>query len=1377
MKIIILFFLFLVPAAWADIQINVTDGVSEGFNDPTPVSSIGGNTGTTLGQQRLNVFREAARILESQLNIRQPVVIQAQFDPLECSYNSAILGQAGAADYETTAFNTEITPHALQNQISGHDIDTSRPEIYAYFNSSIDNNDNCLANKNWYYGFDNNSGNDTSLLSTVIHEIMHGLGFSSTIQEDGEMGIYTDGYLFGTLTPLYDPFTLNLYSTYHNSDIKSLSSDYRSSVLRSLDKLVWAGPLANSAASQQSEGMTDEMIQMYAPNPYEPGSSVSHFNTALTPDELMEPINTGTEIKFSLSVAALQDIGWEAYEPEYPPVITEISNKFMNEDTTLSFIFSSYDRNGDSLSFSLTGDVEAIGASISGKSIFIQPPLNYNGLGRLTLTANDGRLTSSVSFSITINAVNDAPIINNDFLIRTMEEVDTILLIDADDVDNDTLTYSIEGLNPSINYSITEREVRFSPAKDLSGKFPFQLNASDGVTTIKKNMILEITNINDAPSLTVIDVSTPEDIPWVGDLAITDPDNTNLNIQLNSDTPETQLALEDSILTVTTPEHFNGEVNITISVSDGEYTRFGNFTLTVIPVNDVPTIQSISNRSMTSKETLIIPVIINDADNDSLTLEIKEQPQNLNAVIIDGNLVITKPTQFIGSANLTLEVSDGTSSVTTSFILEIELNNEAPVLPPIPAQQTDEDTSLSFILNASDTDGDDIIYTANTSVDWLQVSIEGDILTLTPNKDESGTVDITVTISDGVLQDSKSFTLIISAVNDAPVFLGASTMTFTEDSKAKLLLQATDVDSTNLIYSIVSAPIELGARINGGYLEITPNENYFGEDEVIVKVSDSLLSTTKKFNVEITPINDRPALEAITDATLSAGSNGIYQLNLTDIENDAEVSVSSSNSALVAASIVNGQLFLNAPTDYNGKVRITITVTDEEYTLTRSFWVTIENGLPQPELTLYVNGEEISNDGSNPTFSQVDLRDVLIYAYKKVDEWSFSIEYEGVSRDDLLIADNAIFHLKASTRGAFAGEYQFTARSNTDTVPPLQFKVFHPPVFTSNAEKFLNGINGGRLTIQGLPAGTLVSAESSDDSVSLFNPINETAVFIAPDSEETNNALTFGLSSIAESFKSSEITLTPAGAGFSPIEFTAYFMTADMHTFAVTNESGDNISGAEVRVTNKGREAWGLPEIQLTDISGQTSVMVPSMHLGYSVTANGYYIHRGNIATWVNDITKVVLKTKPENYRINGQISASGFTFEKEAPLIEIILEDGSSVIPELTAIGNDIIAYNWTWDWESSPPEKLVITHSLSDRIPVRRTLTPENGEELIDISLNAIEINIEQNQPVNESVKPSESPEAPKDNSSSGGGNAAWLLITAIALLRRKRLKVKRA
>ena len=62
-------------------------------------------------------------------------------------------------------------------------------------------------------------------------------------------------------------------------------------------------------------GTTAGFARLYAPNPFQGGSSVSHFDTSLTPSVLMEPsitpdLTTRVKNPIDLTLALLRDIGW-----------------------------------------------------------------------------------------------------------------------------------------------------------------------------------------------------------------------------------------------------------------------------------------------------------------------------------------------------------------------------------------------------------------------------------------------------------------------------------------------------------------------------------------------------------------------------------------------------------------------------------------------------------------------------------------------------------------------------------------------------------------------------------------------------------------------------------------------------------------------------------------------------------------------------------------------------------------------------------------------------------------------------------------------------------------------------------------------------------
>ena len=224
-------------AARATFIINNLDPPGIGFNDPRPAAPIGGNTGTTLGRQRQIAFQFAADVWGKALDSPVPIVVDADFSPLDCSGGLITLGHARAQSVVASVPPSHTIPglppnvfypQPLADRLAGIDLDPGLADIVASFNGGLHD---CDQNTDWYYGLDANAGSLSDLVEVVVHELGHGLGFSSGV--DLQTGAFTQG--------IPDTFSSQVFDNSVGLSWLDMSAAQRVVSMKNVRHLVWSG--------------------------------------------------------------------------------------------------------------------------------------------------------------------------------------------------------------------------------------------------------------------------------------------------------------------------------------------------------------------------------------------------------------------------------------------------------------------------------------------------------------------------------------------------------------------------------------------------------------------------------------------------------------------------------------------------------------------------------------------------------------------------------------------------------------------------------------------------------------------------------------------------------------------------------------------------------------------------------------------------------------------------------------------------------------------------------------------------------------------------------------------------------------------------------
>ncbi|WP_257976519.1 tandem-95 repeat protein, partial [Vibrio parahaemolyticus] len=780
-----------------------------------------------------------------------------------------------------------------------------------------------------------------------------------------------------------------------------------------------------------------------------------------TPNDNYHGTDSFTYIVTSGGVSESTTVSVDVTPVNDAPVVKD-DTAITDEDTpvTIDVLPNDTDIDGDKLSIQSASVPETQGKVeiVDGKLVFT-PAENFHGDAEITYTITDGALTDQATVNVTVNAVNDTPVVESSIADQTLAEDFTPYTIDLNtafsDVDNvdGELTFSVSG-NSNIQVAIVNGIATFTPTADWNGSEALTFTATDpSGESVSKTVNFTVAPVADivADKATVVE-DTPAIIKVLGNDTF-EGDDQVVSLDTNNGPANGTVSVNpDGSVTYTPNDNYHGTDSFTYIVTSGGVSESTTVSVDVTPVNDAPVAKD--DIATTQEDTAVtIDVLPNDSDvdGDKLSIESASVPKEQGTVeVVNGKLVFTPAENFNGDAEITYTVTDGQLTDEAKVTVTVNPVNDAPTIKVDAVESITEDAvsidTVVAALTVRDTD---------TPEDQLAVSLEnnsngyfvlvGNEVKLTQagvdavNNDELNLKDLTISasVSDGVNPTaSDSDSLIVNRVNDAPtvenaiadqvlaedfdaytidlnevfkdtdsslefsvsgnnsiqisIVSGVATITPTADWNGKETItftakdpsgesvsqtvnftvtpvadivadKTTVVEDTPTIIKVlgndtfegddkvVSLDAENGPKNgtvivnNDGTVTYTPDDNYVGEDTFTYIVTSGGVSESTTVNVDVTPVNDAPVAKDDIATTQEDTAVTIDVLpNDTDVDGD-KLSVESASvpKEQGTVEVVNGKLVFTPAENFNGDAEITYTVTDGQLTDEAKVTVTV----------------------------------------------------------------------------------------------------------------------------------------------------------------------------------------------------------------------------------------------------------------------------------------------------------------------------------------------------------------------------------------------------------------------------------------------------
>jgi hypothetical protein len=628
------------------------------------------------------------------------------------------------------------------------------------------------------------------------------------------------------------------------------------------------------------------------------------------------------------------------------PSITSSSTFNVAENSTAVSTLTSSDPESDTITWSITGGVDAALFAINtntGALSFLSAPnfeapvdADANNTYIVQVTATDGEFPVNQTVTVTVTNVNEAPSITSSNAASVPENTTTVLTVTTTDPEGNTVTYSITGGADSALFAIDTNTgaLTFNSAPDFeapadagaNNSYVVQVTANDGTNDTAQTITVTVTDANEAPAITSSAApSVAENTTAVLTVTSSDPEGNTVTYSITggADAASFGIVSGTGVLTFNSAPNFeapadadaNNTYVVEVTANDGTNSTPQTITVTVTNVNEGPTFNSgLGTASVAENTTAVTTVTTTDPEGDTITYSVSggDDAALFSVNSSTGAVTFNSAPNFeapgdTGANNVYLvEITgtDGTTPTTQSIAVTVTNVNEAPAFTSSASPSAVENDTTAFTAVAADPESDTLTYSITGGADQALFSIDintGEVRFLaapdfeTPGDAGANNVyDVQITATDGSLSVAQNVAVTVTNANEAPSFTSANTNSVAENTLTAHTVTTSDPEGDTITYSVTGGAdqADFGIDPNTGVLSFLVNPNFEAPHDadsnntyvVQVTATDGTNPIDQTITITVTGVNEAPSFTSPNTADVAENTTAVHTVTTTDPE-------------------------------------------------------------------------------------------------------------------------------------------------------------------------------------------------------------------------------------------------------------------------------------------------------------------------------------------------------------------------------------------------------------------------------------------------------------------------------------------------------------